>query len=73
MIKLESTQLQYELTHPSGYMFKVTAVWDEEFGWTAHVTMTNSGLKTAEAAVEGLSYPAKFFLKALEEGVKRDE
>ena len=64
---LKATQVEYEIADKSGYRFKVTATQVPGAGWTATVTMSSSGGRTAEDAIDHLRWAAQSFLDQLPE------
>lgn len=64
-MELKATEQRYELYDESGYVFEVVATFDPEWGWAASVVMTKRGMRTAEAAIEGLGSLAAQFLRML--------
>lgn len=51
-LDLKPTRMEqhYEVTDEGGYHWHVVAEFDQEYGWTASVTMTRRGLRSAVAA-----------------------
>lgn len=69
MIRLEPVQLQhvYKIGGDDGYEFTVYCSKDNEFGaWSASVSITTWGTKTAEGAIENLIPALKNLLSKLE-------
>lgn len=66
-MKLTSTRMEYEFSDESGYGFRVVAVKDSEFGWSASVDMTAHGYISPEAAINHLHHAAEAFLRQLRE------
>lgn len=61
------SEANFEIGDASGYRFNVRCTFDEETGWTARVQVTNFGMKTSEAAIDGLVPPLEHLLRMLNE------
>ena len=66
MIKLTGTSSRYAVKDESGYEFEVVTQLDPEWGWSAHVTCSSSGMKTEEAAIDRALIAAKQFIRIME-------
>lgn len=66
-LPLKSTRHEYFFTHENGYNFTVTAVYDPEFGWSAHVAMGADGHRTPEDAIRHLALSSAEFTKRVQE------
>lgn len=55
-----------EIGDKSGYRFTITAVFDDEWGWQANVTISSFGLASAETAVGHLRAGAEHFIRLLQ-------
>ena len=65
--RMKATRLDYHFTDESGYRFDVAAALDDEWGWSASVTLSVHGIKTAEGAVEYLLHPARHFIRMVDD------
>lgn len=67
MMKFKPTRKEYRLADESGYSFDVVLVYDDEYGWNAHVSFAVNGYQHEQAAIARLRETVKEFLRMSEE------
>jgi hypothetical protein len=66
-LELKSTVKEFVLEDESGYSFRITAVYDPEWGWNASLSVTAHGFVEAEDAINALELPLTHALRLLKE------
>lgn len=65
-ITLKKTSSEYQYTHPYGFV--VSAIYNPESGWEAHVTMSTHGARMETAAIDKLLESVQAFIRIAKEG-----